>query len=398
MVELRRFRATEDFFSLEKAIAAVFLPLLTTGIPSVRHLYLEPAQVKRVENLIEADGTPLQGPALWMIKHESKFDFLAAPPLWKLVPGDPLIKGVSRDKYASSPIMSWLIRELMRPLFFETYRLSDNSALTDAEKRQLMDKNRKSIERLRESYRQRIHAGIAPEGTTKTDGRIGHIRSGAYNLSHIMTEDGMVEVVPCVPIGNTYDFMAGEKNFWGRRKYAVFFRFGTPFFYNPVARDAEESDSEYVKRDIQYFAEQVELAFIDLNTITASQLVGDYILKLAEQRNRDTLVTPGWIERVLTRRVEQLRQIDGLYFDESILTGDGRKARAAALHGTLHELGYLSGVNALFLEEVLCRPENLEFFKDNAKGGNLLLYSANRIRQVAEITPAVDAVLRTHVL
>ena len=397
MVELRRLEAEDHSFSLEKAIARAFLPLLVSGIPSVRHFYMEPAQVHGIKNLVEVDGTPLQGPALWLLKHESKFDFVAAAPLWKLVPGDPLIKGVSRDEYSSSKVLSRVIRELMRPLFIETYRLSDKTLLSDVEKQQLRDKNRKGIERLQDNYHKGIHVGIAPEGVSKSDGRIPPIRSGAYNLSHIEREDGVIERVPCVAVGNTYDFMVGEKNFFGRRKYAVFFNFGKPFFYEPVVRDEDEPHEDYIKRDIQCFAEKVELAFLDLNTITASQLVGNYIIRKVEQK-RDTGVTPEWMNRFLAWRVEQLSQIEGLYFDNALLTQEGRERRVGALFESLQELGYISGVCSPISHVVRRIPEHVDTFKDNQKGGNILLYSANRLRQVAEVTPAVNEVLRTNLI
>ena len=395
MIELHRLEAEDHSFSLEKAIARTFLPLLVSGIPAVRPLFMEEAQVRGIENLVEEDGTPLRGPALWLIKHESRFDFVAAPLLWKYVPGNPLINGVSRDKYARSFILSWMIHWLMKPLFFETYRLNGKKDLSEADKRQLQDQNQRNITKLRDNYHQGIHAGIAPEGVSKSDGRIAPIRSGAYNLSHITYGDRVIERVPCIPIGNTYDFMVGEKNLWGRRKYAVFFNFGRPFFYDPVVREDGESNEEYIKRDIQYFAERVELAFLDLNTITASQIIGDYLLRRAEQKSSKVMITPDWIDRVLARRVEQLIQVRGLYFDGALLDNECRRSRSEALHEALQKEGYLSGENSLFLD-VVCRvPESVEIFKDNSRRGNILLYSANRLRQVAEVTPAVDDILKT---
>ena len=153
-----------------------------------RPLFTEEIQVTGIENL-EGKINSEQG-ALWLGKHDGRMDGLNLPPLWFQLPGLPSLRGVSRTDYIKIPshpvlskylssVLSWVMRNT---IFHEVHRTSLMAELPTPEVESLRRQNRQTLLQLQTLYHQGIHIAIMPEGTTKTDGRISAIKSGAYDL------------------------------------------------------------------------------------------------------------------------------------------------------------------------------------------------------------------------
>jgi len=364
-------------------------------------------QISGLENLIEKDGSPLSGPALWLPKHEDWDDFVHLPMLWKKM-GKPAINGLSRSNYfPGNSSMSRLVSFLMtNTLFVEIDRTSTLEGISEEEKETMRKRNEKQLAILRDNYLHGIHVAIAPEGTSKSDGNISPIKSGAYHLSHVVLEDQTVAVVPCIPIGNTYDFLAGPRDQEGKKKNIVFFRFGAPFFYQPVDHISGESEREYGKRDRDSFAQKLHDSFIGLNTITASQIGGVYLLSLVKSMldGDFKIVTEEKLRRNIFEYMASLNEVGGLVFDHALLRADRRAGRVRQLYLSLQQLGYLSSSGEIKIEMILREPlldnggVDLERYKENDQGGNILGYSANRLLEVAESNAGVRTVLERKIV
>jgi len=404
-VGLERLTALPSFNG-RKLWGQAFLPFFVYVVGKLSESKGE-VYISGLENLVEKDGSPLPGPALWLPKHEDWNDFVHLPMLWKKM-GKPAINGLSRSNYfPGNPSMSRLVSFLMtNTLFVEIDRTSTLESISEQEKETMRQRNEKQLAILRDNYLRGIHVVIAPEGTSKSEGRISPIKAGAYNLSHVVLEDKTVAVVPCVPIGNTYDFLAGPRDQSGKRKNLVFFRFGAHFIYRPVDSISGESENEYGKRDRTSFAQKVHDSFIELNTITASQLGCEYILSLAKTGTNGSskLIHEMKLKKVILERVTNLREVGGLVFDPALLSADTRAKRVRQLYLSLQRLGYISSSGEIKTEIVLREPlledgsVDTERYKKNDKGGNILRYSANRLVEVAQSNAEVRAVLERKIV
>lgn len=330
-------------------------------------LATEGIHLEGLQHAVEEDGTHLKGPALWLAQHESWYDLIHLPYLWERI-GKPPMRGVSRTNYFPDiPLLSKLVSWLMTSTaFFEVNRVSTFNGISTAERRALQEQNEQTMARIREMYTTGAHIVIAPEGTSKSDGTIAPIKRGAYDLSHIVRE-GIIEALPCIPIGNTYDFMTGEKR-GSRRLLRVFLNVGEPFYVHPSGN----SDV-----DRRYFTAEVRQHFLDLNTITTAQLGAEYVLRFAEERGEE-LLTFDQLAIAIEKRADALRTVPGLYFDPDLTTG--RERRAELLYETLLEKEYLDSWGSVAPETVLHVPQNVADFKR----GNILMYTANRLRAVAQ--------------
>ncbi len=349
--------------------ARVVLPRLNKWAREKSDRKHERYVVRGQENLEQ-----IEGPALWIPKHESWMDMHTLSALWDKM-GTPLINGVSRsDYFPNSPIKSFLTSLLMRQtLFLEVERVGMSDA-SEKEKEKMQARNRKQAKRIQQYYQKGIHMAVLPEGTTKTDGRIAKIKSLAYNVSHV-TIDGKTYVVPCVPVGNTIDFMASNKP-------SVFFNIGVPFYYQKVSDD--------VKGDIATFASTVKNAFMDLNTVTISQLGGVYLRKLAMSKKEFMQIGP--FEETIEQQAKKLNDA-GYKVDPFLLDTSGRTYQVLGFYNKAIKIGYINRNGQLNRTKILSTPNSRDF-----KQENMLLYCANRLFGIAEERKEVDRILKTHLL
>ena len=272
----------------------------------------------------------------------------------------------------------------MKLLFIEVERVGLEEGLTAEQAERMRERNERQLERIRRNYEQGIHIALAPEGTTKSNGRISPIKSGAYNVSHIAHGDRL-DIVPCVPVGNTYDFLSANRPL-------VFLRIGRPFYYEPAPRKEEESDQEYKEKDIALFAERIRLDLLNLNTITAAQIGCFYILNSVEQD-----LSPNLSWSVFKRAVEAV--VGGLHdfdssLDSALLKKESRTKRIEKLYHRLRRDGYIIHTQRIDVQRVLQEPTYLAAYKKQ----NILRYTANRLREMAEVRFDVAEVLRFNIL
>ncbi len=360
---------------------------LYAGITALtRPLFTEETQVTGIDNL-EGKVNSKWG-ALWLGKHDAMMDGLNLPPLWFQLPGLPSLRGVSRTEYIKisthptlsrylSSALSWVMRNT---IFHEVHRTSLMADLPRPEVAGLREQNKRTILQLQNLYRQGIHIAIMPEGTTKTDGRISAIKSGAYDLCQ--------PDVQIIPFGNTYDFMSGDKNIFGHPRDLVFVNFGMPFYYQHVAREHREPDLTYRARDKANFCRLIQDQFMDLNTLTTSQLAGEYVVHLAAQGEKR--FTRRDLERVVSQRVNAFRQMKNVVIDRALLDSLTAQRRMDCFYQALQERGYMDGDGTIRAEKALLVPDDIKVYKRQ----NPLRYMTNRLIGIAEARPAVAEVLR----
>ncbi len=351
----------------------------------VRSLVTEEVKVSGLENILENDEVK-PGPFLWLPKHDSWNDIYNIVPLWKDI-GKPVAKAVSRRKIMGDTIGSPIIKFLLSPVAIEVYRTWLDEGLTEDEEKAMKAENWKRIANLRNHFDRGMDAVIFPEGTTKTDGRISEIKSGAYNLSKIEREDGSLDLIQCVPVGTTYDFLAGD-TFLGKKRDLVFFSVGEIFTYEAVEREEEETAKQWVKRDIAHLAQRIENYLIDLNTYTTSQLAGDYIVTAAEEGVG--CITLDELDSVLKQRVNALSTVESAIIDEALLEEETRTTRLERFYNEIVKMDYITQDGTLNTNRILLEPSEGETYKKE----NILLYSVNRLRGIMdkreEITSAID--------
>lgn len=361
-------------FFMYASATTLFRPLVTEE--------LQVQGIEKLENKINNEKG-----ALWLGKHDGKMDALNLPPLWFQFPGLPSFRGVSRTDYIKiaahpraskylSSALSWVMKQT---IFYEVHRIKMLKDLTISEVEPLRAQNRTTIQQLRPLYLQGIHIAIMPEGTTKTDGRISEIKNGAYDLYR--------PEVLCVPFGNTYDSMSASHNIFGGPRDLVFVNFGMPFYYKPVPRQEYEPEAQYQRRDKTQFCQKIRNCFMNLNTITTAQLAGEYLLAIAKQGERKC--TAYDVEKVISQRVDALRQIGSIIIDRALLDNFSREKRVRYFYESLQENGYVGRDGIICAEKIFLTPESKEMYKKQ----NPLRYMANRLIGIAEERPQIKEVL-----
>jgi len=328
----------------------------------------------------------MPGPYLFLGQHVAWDDFVNIPSIWVMFPEKILFTGPSRNDYIKellpkhptvSAVGDGVINALLGLLFFPVYRTWTVKDPSAEELQKMQEHNKASLEHVVRAYQKGINIAIMPEGTSKTDGRIARIRSGAYTYAT------STELKPwCIPFGNTYDYFAGKKPH-------VFVRFGEPYQHVQVPREGEESDEEYKKRDMSVFNGRIKSAFIDLNTITATQLTAAVLYHaLAEEKDLKLSELLSLVEDLAeeynTRHVFTAPRLDNFHEVyqpmERLLT-----ALVAQGYVTVDSTHHIH-INR---ERALYEPKRVESYKK----GNLLLYQYHKFREVAEARPQVAAVL-----
>ena len=361
-----------------------FIRLFTTVMKIVKPFVTESVQVSGLESLLDGEGEQRDGPFLWLPKHESWNDIVNIPSLWYDF-GKPIVKAPLRRNILKVKVPSKILAGILSPITFEVYRTWTKEGESEGEREQMRLANRERLAVVREHYYKGRQAMVFPEGTSKSDGRFSSIRAGAYNLSKIERDDGGLDLLQCVPIGNTYDFMAGDTHF-GKKRHLVFLNIGEVFLYEPPAREEGETNKAYVKRDIAHFGQRILDYLIDLNTYTTSQLAGEYFMGLAKEGINS--VTEEKLDAIVGERVSALQGIEGLIFDEALLKEDSRKLRVEHFYEELLSQGYINESGTIDRDRVLLAPQKKDY-----KKGNILLYSVNRLYGIAEARPAVAKVL-----
>lgn len=341
-------------------------------------------QVDGLEHVLAADGPLADGPALWLLKHDYWYE-AAYFPAWLWQMGAPAVKVPAARSLLGQNALSDIALRMMGPIFFGVHRTWRGEASSDEERESMRLQNRELLERVKAEYVEGQHVVICPEGTTMSDGRFMEIQPGAYNLARVDRPEGM-DLVRCVPVGLTYDYLAGDSPL-GLKRNLVFFNIGEEMLYEPCRRLPGEPDGEYMKRDIACFSGRILDSFIDLNTYTVSQLAGDYLVSLAERGGG--MVDRKELELAVAARADALGAL-GMTLDRALLSHEGRQKRMRRFHKGLVSGRYLGSDGTLNTERILLQPDLGSWTKHTS-----LLYSVNRLRDIMGRRPDVaDAIGR----
>jgi hypothetical protein len=368
MVQLQRINSSTSRES--KAVSRI-----VTLLKVFRSLFSEYVQVDGKEHLGNACHN--DGPFLLLGKHERHSDFVNIPAhLWDHFPVKAPLKTVMRSDYFHPFIPTSVFAFLMKlsQLYHPIIRVGKMEGLSEEKRERLRNTNQEQLDQIVSGYFDGVNAFLLPEGTTKSDGRISEIKSGAYRVAQMLREDGGIDVVQCLPFGTTYDMMSGEKD-------RVFFRFGEPFHYEPVEPFLGENNEEYARRDRYHFGRRIRQMFRDLNTVTFSQLAGDHLLKKAKE-GPIYGVTPEKLEVAVNVEIEKLCGVSGIVFDEEIMNPE----RAEIFYGSLIKMKYVVDGKWLVLPRITNEPRTSQGKVDLAhyKKRNPLLYMVNRWHDVIE--------------
>lgn len=312
------------------------------------------------------------GPCIWAFKHETTFDAANITSMWKKIYSLPDIKIIAKHFEGKEKIADYLIS----PFLLHVFRPSRGGWKTEEERKQMDEENRKTFETLKSNYLRGAHCVIFPEGTTDTDGTVIPIKAGCYNISFIK-QDNLFLKIPIIPVGITYDRFAGGKHWLTKKiRYLAFINIGTPFTYEKAHDDT--------KQDIKHHTNRVRDTLIDCNTITTSQLAGEYVVRSATEGK--TTVTHEQLQRTVAARVAELRKLEGLVFDTALLGDKTREKRVSTMYENIQD--YFAKENELSLERVLLEPDIVGYKKKNP-----LRYSANRIIQLSEKRADISDIL-----
>lgn len=339
---------------------------------------IESVQADGLEHILAAGGSLAKGPALWLLKHDYWYE-AAYFPAWLWDRGAPSVKVPTARNLLGQNVLSEIAAWMMKPIFFGVHRTWRDEASSDAEKEAMRRQNRELFERVKAEFYRGQHIMMCPEGTTMSDGRFSEIKPGAYTLAKV-ERPGAVDLVRCVPVGLTYDYLAGD-SFLGLKRNLFFLNIGKEMFYEPVRRFAGEPDKDYVKRDIAKFSQRILDSFIDLNTYTVSQLAGDYLVSLAERGGGKT--SHAELEQVVASRADALSAL-GMTLDKALLTEAGRQKRVARFIKGLVSGHYIEKDGGLNIDRVLLPPDLGSWTKHTT-----LMYSVNRLRHIMEQRPDV---------
>ena len=354
----------------------------------LQRIKTEEVQVFGSENVLENED---RGPFLWLIKHESTYDFYYIFPLWLDLSTRRDIRIAKRmpPRFGLEAILDYTI---LRGLIFHFRRNFMGEADSAEQKQSNRLKNVSKFDAVRRNYMRGIDAVMFPEGTAVTTGYIHPIRSGCYNCAQIQRADGGFDVVANVPVGLTIDLMSGSWNPSTRKpRHLAFVYAAKPFYYEPVAGLTADPTSDDLKNDAAHHTTRVFNSFIDLNVYTAAQLAGEYIIRKATARRFD--LTKEEVAKVVRARAERIKGVAGAAVDRALL--DSEKSfgqRVDNYFDSLLRMNYVSG-GEVDSSRTLTEPEPGQAFRRK----NPLLFCANRLRHVAEERPHIKRILdETH--
>ena len=388
--ELERVVIESDFPDFERTKHYKFTTLIAETMERIRPHFTEQIYVTGIDNLRENSNPanpPIKGPLLYIVGHESWWDFVDLPPIWSALPRKPMLKVVARDNYSHFPPLDFLINKFFSPFTVTVQRSWNMEGLSEEEKEKLREENNAKFNSLFSAENNSYDRAILPESSTKKNGAFNKIHSGAWRASH-RVNNGKLEVLNCVPIGNTLDNMAAIPG-----KHLTFVNVGEIFQYSPLECIEGESKEDYTRRDIAAFAKAIKNRFVNLHTYTLGQLGGISLLSRAmkgyQSLSRLDLLTE------IKEAVEALKQIkDGrpVYIDPALENGDFN-SRFNNFIENLHSKGYVSYVNNGTLhisqDRLMETPSNKRYKKDNP-----LRYLANKLIDVSQERPEVGWLVR----
>src|SRR3989338_10104239 len=326
---------------LEYYAKFVLLQTFVSSITALQRFRTERFYVDGIEeNLATTDESGKQrfrmpGPYLFLGQHVAWDDFVNIPPIWSMFPEKTLFTGPARNDYMREVLNNhptWgvvgdrVVNPLLGLLFFPIYRTWTVKDSSPEELQKMQDHNRTSLEQVVCAYQKGINIAMMPEGTSKTDGRIAKIRSGAYIYAT------GTEIKPwCIHFGNTYDYFAGDKPH-------VFVRFGVPYKHEAIPIQEGEAPDEYRKRDMAVFNGRIREEFLDLSTITATQLVAAVVY---DMRDRKYLLNKFGLAVVVGKLVEGLRDRQ-VFVDPALSNFDKVQQRVDGIIDTLEAEKYIT--------------------------------------------------------
>jgi len=403
----------EGHLFLKSAIEIFTRAMDHVGIKAVT----EHCQIDGLDNL-KKDGCLIAGPFLWLVKHESYHDVINLSRAYQRLPEKPVFKAMIRGdgKYFSNKALNAIVTPFLFTVGIPVQRLWAMEGLSEREKEELRRKNHELMELTRNNFYEGMSAAVTPEGTTKNDGRVNELMSGFYKLSKIEADDGAWEFIKMVPVGNTVDYMAGER--WlGKRRERFFCNFGTPFTHPEIerhyditesgARKYYESEEEIEEKYKRLVKKEARKKLIMLNTITASQLASQYIywkaqnISYQEEGRKPLTVDHQRLSERVADCVSKIKTLNASLHDQDkeryaidsdLLNVSSRITLIDCFIENLLERGYgRKGDSGIALER--------EALFDDTRGKDLkkynpLLYMHNRFSQVLEQERDLERKLR----
>ena len=368
-----------------KLVRRPFLAGLAHILGTIQSVVSEEVQLFGSDNVLANID---QGPFLWLIKHEVTHDFIYLGPRWLELPNRPDIRIAKRTPPTLS-LEALLDRTLFRGVVLPVRRMFMGDGRTDHKRRIYREENFKKFESIRGNFGRGVHAIIFPEGTAVTTGSISRIRSGCYNCCRVETPHGDTELIANIPVGFTIDLMSGKRNrYTGRPSHLAFIYPGKPFRYEPVDGLSENPTAEDVKRDIAKHARRVKDFFLDLNTFTAAQLAGEYILRKVARG--DCTTSHEELSRIVEIRARRLSARREIAVDRALLDGPTRSRRIENLFHNLSAMGYVRDGRIDSARTLRTLEAGKKFRRDNP-----LLFCVNRIRQISSERPQLRSLLDT---
>ncbi len=388
--ELERKVVEIEFPNAEKTFQYGFTSLISGTLRKIRPLKAEQVYVTGRDNLRDRghpDGRPLNAPLLFLVGHESYWDFIDLPPEWSTLPRKPMLNVVARENYIGFPPLDYIINQFFSSLTTTVKRTWTIKGLSEEEKRLVREYNDKQIDSLFDSENNKFDRAILPEASTQKNGAFRKMHSGAWRAPHRVYNDKL-EILNCVPIGNTFDNMSSIPG-----KHLTYINIGNIFQYYPEEYLGGENEEEYTKRDIAKFARKIKEKFVELHTFTLGQFGGIGILKrVLNDENSST--RHQLYQEIINARDNLLFIKDKrpIYLDPAFENSQ-INARFDNFMENLFQKGYISYLNngtfKIEKDKVMHVPDNKRYKKENP-----LRYIVNKLIDVSQERPEVTRVIK----
>ena len=380
---------------------------ISQALKPIRSFVTDELHITGMDNLME-DRQMIPGPFLFLPGHVSWYDFVTYFKVWQSLPIPVKVKAAAKEEFhnldylvseapkplklplkviSAVPGMHYLYQSFWNQFTFPVYRTSLSEEVNTDTLAQQKAHNHSQLNAVRSLLKKRYSLGIFPEATTKSSGAYPPLRiGGTYESCHWF--DGSHTVLKMVVVGNTYDFLAGRKNMFGKQKHLAFFTIGKPFTYEPLPREYGMTIEDWKKADMAKLAEEVLEEMVNLNTFTTSQ-IGSFYLMDAHQKGK----TRFSMQQMKTDMHIAFQALD-FRSDGPPIYKDWNEEHMDVFCATLFERGYLKGTakHAEIDDNVLLKqPDNLKRYKKQ----NPLLHSFNRLAHVAKHRDRIGDLLGT---
>ncbi len=389
--ELERKVVEVEFPDAETTFHYKFTSLISGTMRRIRPFFTEQVYVNGRENLREnsdPDAPAIKGSLLFIIGHESWWDFIDLPPEWSTLPRKPMVKVVARDDYAHFLPLDYLINKFFSPFTVTIKRTWNMEGLSEEEKEKIRQENNDKLGSLFNPENIKYDRVIPSESSTRKNGAFNKIRSGAWRVSH-RVNDGKLEVLNCIFAGNTLDNMASIPG-----KHLTFLNIGKTSQYYPAEYVVGESEMGYTRKDIKKFAKEIKDKFVDLHTFTLGQIGGMFILSNSAKANHGfskyELLTE--VKKAL-ETLHQVKDDRPMYIDPELGNSDGFDKRFDNFVENLDRNGYTTSASnrKLYIdkERLLKIPSNKRYKKENP-----LRYLTNKFIDVSQERTAIGKIAR----